>query len=43
MITAMATPNPDLLVEATCPGYTPNGVMVKGLGAMNLCRATVFV
>jgi hypothetical protein len=42
MITAMATPNPDLLVEAISPGCTPSGVMVKGLGAMNLCRATIF-
>jgi hypothetical protein len=42
MITAMATPNPDLLVEAISPGCTSNGVMAKGLGAMNLCWATGF-
>ena len=42
MITAMATPNPVVLVEAISPGRTPHGVMAKGPAAMKLCRATGF-
>jgi hypothetical protein len=42
MITAMATPNPVVLVEAISPGHAPHGVMTKGLAAMKLCRAMGF-